>query len=241
MKSLDKITTVLFDLDGTLRHSVPSGFDLILKYASDLGLEDDPGRRVKIGQWTHRYWADSECLLNDKKAFNTENGGFWLNYAKRQFEALGVSSEQAVAWAPGAHAYMEENFKPADMIPDDVFESLQKLKDAKYRLGLVTNRSKPIDEYIEEIGLKDYFNFYFTAGEIGSWKPKAKIFQHALNLAKAEPHEAIYVGDNYYADVVGAQNADIMPVLLDPNKIFPDADCLVIRKIGELPDLLNGN
>ncbi len=240
MKIENKITTVLFDLDGTLRHSVPNGFDLILKYANNLGLEADPDRRRKIGQWTHRYWANSECLLNDKKTFNSENGDFWQNYAKRQFEAFGVTSEQAQAWAPDAHVYMEKNFKPEDNIPEDVYETLQKLKDVNYCLGLVTNRSNPIDEYISEVGLKKYFDFYFTAGEIDSWKPNAKIFQHALNLAQAEAHEAIYVGDNYYADVVGARNANILPVLLDPNEIFPEADCPVIQKIGDLPKLLNG-
>ena len=46
--------------------------------------------------------------------------------------------------------------------------------------------------------------------------------------------QAIYVGDNYYADVVGARRAGVRPVLFDPEAVFTEADCTVIRSIGEL-------
>ena len=238
MKIPEGITTVLFDLDGTLRHHDPNGFDLFLEYAADLGIPIDSGARQKIGQWTHKYWANSECLVNDKKAFNSENGEFWQNYAKRQFEAFGIETEQAFAWAPAAQKFMEKKFRPEDVIYKNVYETLQILKEKPYPLGLVTNRSQPIDEYLNEKGLTEYFDFYFHAGEIDAWKPNPKIFEHALNLANAEANEAIYIGDNYYADVVGARNASIFPVLLDKDGIFPEADCKVIQKIVELQEYL---
>ena len=234
MISFEGITTILFDLDGTLRQSIPAGRDIFMDFAASLGLTADTENRRKIGQWAHQYWANSECLMNDKKTFNTENGEFWQNYAKRQFEVLGISSEQAIAWAPEAQVHMRKNFNPDDVIADDVYETLQALKDAPYRLGLVTNRSNPVDEYLIEKGLKNYFDFSFSAGEVGSWKPQPEIFHHALNLAQAEAIETIYVGDNYYADVIGARNVNILPVLLDPDNVFPDADCTVIQSIGEL-------
>lgn len=236
--SFKGITTILFDLDGTLRHSIPAGQDIFMDFAESLGLTANTDNRRMIGQWAHQYWANSECLMNDKKTFTTENGGFWQNYAKRQFEVLGISSEQATKWAPKAQDHMRENFNPKDIIADDVYETLQVLKDASYKMGLVTNRSNPVDEYLVEKNLKNYFDFSFYAGEIGSWKPEPEIFQHALRLANAEACETIYVGDNYYADVIGARNVNILPVLLDPDNVFPDADCPVILKIGDLQEHL---
>ncbi len=238
MKIPKRITTVLFDLDGTLRHHVPNGFDLFLEYAAGLDIHINSDARLRIGQWTHKYWANSECLVNDKKAFNSENGEFWQNYAKRQFEAFGIDTERALAMAPAAQKFMEKNFRPEDVIYDEVYETLQTLKDNHYCLGLVTNRSQPIDEYMDEKELTPYFDFYFHAGEIDAWKPNLKIFQHALNLAKADASQAIYIGDNYYADVLGARNANIMPVLLDKDGVFPEADCLVIHNIFELQENL---
>jgi HAD superfamily hydrolase (TIGR01549 family) len=138
------------------------------------------------------------------------------------------------------HAHLAENYNPEDVIPEDVFPTLSALREADLTLGLVTNRSNPVDEYLGETGLIDHFDFFFTAGEIGAWKPDPAIFYYGLGLANAKPQEAVYIGDNFYADVVGAKNAKIQPILIDPQDVFPDADCPVIRTIGELQGLLVG-
>ena len=52
------------------------------------------------------------------------------------------------------------------------------------------------------------------------------------------PSEAAYVGDNYFADVVGARAAGLTPVLLDPRGIFDDPECAVIHSFTELPRAL---
>lgn len=53
----------------------------------------------------------------------------------------------------------------------------------------------------------------------------------------------MYVGDNYFADVLGAQNAGLQPILIDPEGVFTDhvdciGDCHVIRCMSELLALL---
>jgi len=48
----------------------------------------------------------------------------------------------------------------------------------------------------------------------------------------------MYVGDNYFADIIGSQRAGLMPVLYDPISLFPDADCVVIKSFAEIPELL---
>jgi putative hydrolase of the HAD superfamily len=76
-----------------------------------------------------------------------------------------------------------------------------------------------------------------VAGQVSAWKPDPGLFIHALECLGVPAQSAIYVGDNYYADVVGARRAGVHPVLYDPEGVFPNADCTVIRRIGEL-DLL---
>jgi FMN phosphatase YigB (HAD superfamily) len=46
--------------------------------------------------------------------------------------------------------------------------------------------------------------------------------------------ETVYVGDNYFADVVGSRRAGLHPVLYDPRGIFPEADCSTIKSFDEL-------
>ena len=73
-----------------------------------------------------------------------------------------------------------------------------------------------------------------AGGEVDSYKPDPGLFNHALNRAHLAPNEAIYVGDNYFADVVGSRRAGLRPVLYDPDMIFPEADCITIRSFNEL-------
>ena len=61
-----------------------------------------------------------------------------------------------------------------------------------------------------------------------------KIFEHALYLADSSPDVTAYIGNNYYTDIVGAQNAGIYPVMIDPRNIFPDVECHRINKISDL-------
>ena len=234
-------TTILFDLDGTLRHSVPHGSQIFLEFAASLGAPSDPDSQRRAQQWAHSYWANSEELVHDVKTYDREDRSFWSNYAYRQLLSLQISETQARQWTPLLNQHMEANYAPQDYIPDDVYPTLTALRQAGYTLGVVTNRSNPIDEYMVEIGLADRVDFYFTAGEIGTWKPKPEIFHHALKQATAEAHQAIYVGDNYYADIVGARNVNIQPVLIDPDNVFPDADCPVIKTLGELQTYLIPN
>jgi FMN phosphatase YigB (HAD superfamily) len=64
------------------------------------------------------------------------------------------------------------------------------------------------------------------------------IFNQALELLGSQPAQTLYVGDNYYADVIGARAAGLTPVLIDPNAIFPEADCAVIHIVSEVLPLL---
>lgn len=239
MKSPNGITTVLFDLDDTLRHNEPHGHAYFLDYAASLGAPNSPTNRNEAHHWAFQYWADSDHLMEDIKDYGRGEPAFWHNYSLRHLQALGCTIEQAEELAPQVHQHMADNYEPDDVVLPDTKQTLKEMHAAGYTLGVVTNRSEPVHEYIEEIDLGHYFDFTLAGGEIKSWKPKPDIFHAALERAGATAEEAIYVGDNFYADILGARSAGIQPVLLDPHNHFPDADCPVIHKLSELVDMLD--
>jgi len=106
---------------------------------------------------------------------------------------------------------------------------------------VVSNRTRPYIELVDSLGLTAYFDFILSAGEVNSWKPDPEIFHHAVERAGIRPEAAIYVGDNYFADIVGARGAGLVPVLYDPEDVFPDADCVVIDALPHLDGLLSRN
>lgn len=232
------LSTLLFDLDGTLRFNRPSSTETFFDHAISLGVPDNPERRHRAYRWTHYYWAQSDELFVDVQTYPGSEDEFWLNYAVRSLRAFDCPEPCVQEIAPLVHAYMTHQHKPVSWVPPDVPETLGLLKAAGYRLGLVTNRSQPCHEELAQLGLLEFFDLALTAGEADAWKPNPAIFIQALQRLGASAETALYVGDNYYADVIGARHAGLQPILLDPEGLFPEAECPVIRTIGELQALV---
>lgn len=238
MPTFNGVRAVLFDLDGTLRYSSPSPHQAFFDQAVALGLPDSLDGRAAALRWAHGYWADSLELSVDRESYPDDESGFWSNYARRYLQAFGCNRQQADSFAPDVFNFMREGYVPEDRIPADVPDTLARLKRDGYTMGVVSNRDEGIASYLAEVGLDGYFSFSLAAGEAESWKPDPGIFFQALRMARTRPEESIYVGDNYYADVVGARRAGLTPVLVDPEDTFPDADCAVIRAVSEIVELL---
>ena len=237
---LNHIDTVIFDLDGTLRHNVPSADETVYNYAVQLGAPNSADCRRAGARWAHYYWAQSQELAADIEQFGDLDGEFWANYSQRYLGNFGLSEQRAADLAPELTRLMEDGYNPQSQVYFEDFSTLQALKDAGFTLGLVSNRSQPCHEECQELGLTPYLDFLYVAAEVGTWKPDPAIFERAFREANTTPKYAVYIGDNYFADIVGAQKAGMHPILLDPTENFPDVECTVIRALGELEALLIG-
>jgi putative hydrolase of the HAD superfamily len=232
------VKAIFFDLDGTLRHNLPPGREFFADAITHFGVPLSNENRMLGFRWEHYYWAGSLDLKADKQEYNEENGDFWRHYAKRQLTAFGVSTDQATELGPKISKYMEEFYRPQSIVPDDVKRVLPTLQEKGYKLAVISNRDLPFQEEIETLGLAPFFDLALAGGEVNAWKPEPDIFLHACRRLDVTPAESVYVGDNYFADAVGALNAGLQPVLYDPCGIFPDAGCPTIKSFDELPDLL---
>lgn len=234
MKGRGMIEAVLFDLDGTIKINVPSGMEIFVEYARELGCQIDQTSAAAGARWNHWYWAQSQELMQDL-ALEDETD-FWIRYSRRLLVALGESEADNAC----AQALTEQfaRYAPRAQLNDGAHETLVALGQAGYGLGLVSNRRHPLGEAVTDLGLDGIFAFTLAAGEIGIWKPDPAIFDAVLETQGLQAGRCAYVGDNYYADVVSAREAGLTPVLLDPKGVFPDADCKVIGRLPELLDWL---
>jgi len=207
---------------------------MFLEYALRLGIRVDDAAAKAGAHWNHWYWAQSSALLQDL-ALGDEMA-LWVSYSRRLLGAVGAAgaNEEHAQIITEQFAY----YAPQSRLNEGAYETLTGLKAAGYTLGLVSNRPNPLDGTVAELGLGGMFAFTLAAGEIGVWKPDPGILQEAMERGGCTPEFSVYVGDNYYADVLSAQAAGLTPVLLDPQGIFPDAGCKVIQRLTELPDWL---
>jgi len=78
-----------------------------------------------------------------------------------------------------------------------------------------------------------------TPYDAGVDKPDPKIFKAALGKAGVTSKEAIYIGDQYKVDILGALSAGIQPMLIDRYGLYPDfKECPRITSLSEIPQYL---
>jgi HAD superfamily hydrolase (TIGR01509 family) len=139
-----------------------------------------------------------------------------------------------------AHDFEDEHARDnlwSDM-PEEVPGSLQRLRDAGYRLALVSNAEPNLRKRIAAAGLERFFETLVISAEVGSEKPAPAIFEEALRRMAVSPLAAMHVGDFYSIDVVGAQGVGIRPVLLDAKSLSPERDVTRVASLTELASLL---
>lgn len=98
---------------------------------------------------------------------------------------------------------------------DDSLPAIMELHSLGFILGLISNYNMTGEALLRELGLEDFLEFAITSRDIGVEKPHAPIFEAALNKAGVKSEEAIYVGDQYFSDIVGARNVNISALLID--------------------------
>jgi HAD superfamily hydrolase (TIGR01662 family) len=238
MNSNHSIKAIFFDLDGTLRHSVPEGGQVFDEYLLSHGHRLSEGDRLRAMRWEYLYWANSVDLRDDLLAHSADTDNFWIEYSRRRLIALGFSTDSAQEVAPKVSGHMGEMYEPESIVPEDVRRLLPALKEAGYILAVISNREKSFHDVLASHDLSEYFHFSLAAGEVDIYKPEPGVFKHALERGNVTAQETVYVGDNYFADVVGSRRAGLHPVLYDPLGVFPEADCVKIKSFDELESVI---
>lgn len=225
------IRTILFDFDGTLALHDPDSFDVVRAFCAEIGqpLSQEAERRGR--RMRHQYFVDPEIL---EQISTLSRDQFWFHFNRHMLQTLCVAGD-----LDRLAGELTERFAAIQLryyCPEIGFHTLMELRSRGYRLGLVTNRedTQKFADLLDKLGLRPHFDLTLTSGEVGVRKPEAGIFYAALERIGAAPKESAYVGDNYWADVVGARNAGVTPVLLDPYSLFPEADCVRIERIDGL-------
>jgi putative hydrolase of the HAD superfamily len=95
-----------------------------------------------------------------------------------------------------------------------------------------------VEQLLRELDLHHRFDVIIDSHHAGFEKPDPAIFAAALTQLGVEPSSAVYIGDFYAIDVLGARAAGVEAILLDPLGITLEADCLVIRSLEELREIL---
>lgn len=123
---------------------------------------------------------------------------------------------------------------------DDVVPTLAHLRDTGFKLAIVSNWDTPLDPLTERLGIVRYFDAIVASHDarVRSAKPDSHIFNYTLAAIGISAEAVVHVGDTYEADIVGAKNAGIRPILIDRDGTQAGRWGETIQSLAELPQLL---
>lgn len=229
MTLLSGITTISFDVDGTLwdfeglsRRALQEALGELAKIDPEAAGRLDVERLVALRNEIHTRLLGS---VTDLDAVREQSMREALREAGRPDDELASHMAQF---------YFRSRDELRALFPD-ARPALERLAP-DYKLGLLSNGNSRA----EVLGIDDLVSFeVFSQDHGGMEKPDPRLFEIALREAGCEPRELLHVGDWLESDVQGALNVGAQAVLLSRNGASPaPVDVPEIRSLAELPSLL---
>lgn len=174
----NEITTLLFDLDGTLINTndliIASFTDTLQHYYPDTYTREDILQFIGPPLFDTFNAIDKERVNEMIDHYRTHN---WNNHDTLVTQYEGV------------------------------FEAVKALKEAGFKLGIVTTKKRDIAlRGLQISGLIDYFEVIVAYDDIERAKPDPEAILKAMQILHSTAKETIMIGDNYH-DILGGKNA----------------------------------
>lgn len=203
------IKHVFFDLDHTLwdfdKNSKLTFEQIFEEQNLNINIDTFLGVYMPINLKYWRLFRENKILKEDLRYKRLKEAFDALNF-KISDEQINIISEDYIRYLPN-HNYLFEG----------TFELLEYLIK-KYELHIITNGFEEVQNIkLKKSGIDKYFKEVITSECIGVKKPNPKIFEFALEKAKAAAHNSIMIGDSYEADVEGAINVGMKAIYFTNN------------------------
>ena len=230
-------TVVLLDVGDTMAKANPSWRDVYATVFGGHGIEasmdDFEGAfRAAWAEWAHEGPFEA-----------TEEASFqrFRELDQLVFDRLGYPDLPESFFRDVDLAFRQRS---AFYVFPDVIPALDAMQASGLRLGVVSNWGWAAPELLQTLELARHFEVMSISARVGYQKPHPAIFEHALELLDVEADQAIHVGDDPEADVVGARNVGIEPVLIDRHgrshpPIGFETEPGAVTTIGDLGELLD--
>ncbi|GAA4271331.1 YjjG family noncanonical pyrimidine nucleotidase [Aquimarina gracilis] len=198
------IEHIFFDLDHTLwdfDKNSSLAFEMIFKKFS-IGMDQEAFLKV-YRPINMKYWK----LYREEKVNKQELRRGRLT---ETFDILGHSFSLTII-DEMAHDYIA--FLPLNNHLINGAKELLDYLNPKYDLHIITNGFKEVqNNKLSNSGIRHYFKTITNSEEVGVKKPNPFIFEHAIKVSGAQNNNSLMIGDNYEADILGAEALGIKTI-----------------------------
>jgi HAD superfamily hydrolase (TIGR01662 family) len=227
----DSIDTVFLDAGGVLCHpSWARVADALVRHGATV---TPAALAVAEQRATHELDQASVIDSTDDRS----RGWLYFNLVLRH---AGVEQD---AGTDAALAELREYHKGENLwehVEPDVEPALAALRARGLRLVVVSNANGRLRHLFDRLQLTRWFDHLLDSHEWGVEKPDPRLFQLALEQAKADPARTVHVGDLFHVDVMGARRAGLRDaVLFDMAGLYEGVDCPRVRSFAALVEWID--
>jgi putative hydrolase of the HAD superfamily len=230
-----KIKAILFDAGETLIYRNPSLVEITRRLLKRNGI--NISKEIISNVLNH-------CALKMKPVVEggrVPDSKKWEIYINMVFKKLKIKDKSLITNLKN-HLKKGTSFR---CFPDTK-QTLKYLKKMGFKLAIVSNASAEVENIFKRTGIDKFFDSIIVSEKVGYEKPDIRIFKKALKELNVLPEEAVFIGDNFIADIKGAIKAGIYPVWLhrqSKNNEFSytaetDVKILKIKKLIEIIKLI---
>lgn len=227
---LMSIKHIFFDLDHTLwdfEINSAKTFEFIFNQSKiDVKLNDFLSHYIPIN---HKYWK----LYREEKISKPK-----LRYGrlKEAFDGLKYSiSDDMIHHL--SETYID-NLSNYNTLFDGTVEILDYLSP-KYQLHIITNGFEEVQlKKLQKSEILYFFDKVITSESVGVKKPNPIIFNHALEVANAEPEYSMMIGDNLEADIQGAQQIGMQTIFFNIHNVPVNNNIISVNNLIEIKQYL---
>jgi putative hydrolase of the HAD superfamily len=208
---MQSVKTIFFDAAGTL-FDLPQGVGH--HYASagrDVGLELDPHA---IDRAFAVAWKQMPPRSTSRAPRDDDDKGWWRELVDSVFQQVAPATPDLDRDAFFEAAYSRFTEPGVWELFPEVVEVLETLQP-HYDLGVISNFDGRLRMILEQLGISKFFRVVVISSEVGADKPDPFIYERALELAGAEAHETMHVGDDPVRDWEAAAAAGLRAFRLE--------------------------
>ncbi|KOP65630.1 hypothetical protein AMS62_10510 [Bacillus sp. FJAT-18019] len=213
------ITTIVFDLDGTL----------LDRDASLLRFVRDQYDRLSF----HASAVDKELYVSRFVELN-RRGYVWKDQVYQQ---LVVEFGLPLPWEELLADYIS-GFQHHCVGFPNLHEALGGLKSRGLKLGLISNGYGEFQfNNIRGLGIEHYFDIVVISEWEGLRKPDPRIFNNTLHRLESKSEESIYVGDHPVNDVTASRDVGMKGIW--KRDLYYDRNFARDGEIGDLIEIMD--
>lgn len=243
---LNNVDTIIFDLGGTLYDPLEGLVSIARRHLIESGIEeceDLTDEEIEKALDTQRNdWLIQHMLDNNVGPHWEPTREEWIKYDRILLEVLCIDGDldaMAEMYQDKWDAF-QQNVKPK--LIDGCKEGLERMSSNGYKLGIASNRFGDPSTHLETDEIAQYFGAIEYSAVPGYAKPSPYMLLEVASSLGVNPMRCAYVGNIVEYDVVSANRAGMVPILLtwidsEQRDLAPEGT-VIIDHICELEEML---